>query len=95
MKPLALASTYSPRKTTAAHQSSPIQKSSRKKTAGIRASIASIAGMSQTAEKDTIKVVIRVRPINEREKAGGTAKSVKLCLAVEKNQKIMLDRGQE
>ena len=70
-------------------------KSARKKAAGIRSSIASIAGLRQTAEKDTIKVIIRIRPINEREKAGGKLDKVKLCLAVENNQKIILDRGQE
>ena len=57
------------------------QKSSRKKGAkDIRASIASIAGLSQTASSDTVKVVIRIRPINEREKAGGPGNKVKLCL---------------
>jgi len=40
-------------------------------------------------------VVIRVRPINEREKAGGTEEKVKLCLSVEENKKITLDRGMD
>ena len=76
---------------------SPNQKSSRK-TKGvkdIRASIASIAGVSQSNEKDTVKVVIRIRPINDRERQGGPKDKVKLCLQVEGNQKIILDRGQE
>ena len=42
-----------------------------------------------------MKVVIRVRPINDREKAGGTEEKVKLCLAVEENKKITLDRGMD
>ena len=71
---------------------SPTQKSAKKKAANIRASIASIAG-AHSNDKDTVKVVIRIRPINEREKAGGPANKVKLCLSVEGNQKIILDRG--
>ena len=87
----------SPRKSSAKRspRGSPVMKSARKKAAGIRASIASIAGLSQKSEKDTIKVIIRVRPINDREKAGGKEDKVKLCLAVENNQKIVLDRDQE
>jgi hypothetical protein len=75
---------------------SPAHKSSRKKpgAASIRASIAAISGIGPN-DKDTVKVVIRVRPINEREKAGGPGNKVKLCLSVEGNQKILLDRGQE
>ena len=42
-----------------------------------------------------MKVVIRVRPINERERAGGSLEKVKLCLAVEDNKKITLDRGMD
>lgn len=40
----------------------------------------SMAAISTTAQKDNVKVVIRVRPVNEREKAGGPAEKVKLCL---------------
>lgn len=42
-----------------------------------------------------MKVVIRIRPINDRERQGGPKDKVKLCLQVEGNQKIILDRGQE
>jgi len=56
---------------------------------------ASIAAVSTTAQKDNVKVVIRVRPINEREKAGGSLERVKLCLSVERNEKIILDRGMD
>lgn len=55
----------------------------------------SMAALSTTAQKDNVKVVIRVRPINEREKAGGSLEKVKLCLTVEKNEKIILDRGMD
>lgn len=34
-----------------------------------------------------------MRPINERERAGGPLEKVKQCLAVERNEKIILDRG--
>ena len=54
-----------------------------------------MAALSLTAQKDNVKVVIRVRPINEREKAGGPADKVKLCLAVERNEKVILDRGMD
>ena len=36
---------------------------------------------------------IRVRPINEREKAGGPEEEVKLCLAVEDDKMVILDNG--
>ena len=52
----------------------------------------SMASLSTTAQKDNVKVVIRIRPINEREKNGGTADKVKLCLGVERNEKVILDR---
>ena len=48
---------------------------------------------SQVNKQDNVKVVIRVRPINEREKAGGPASKVDLCLSVERNEEIILDRG--
>lgn len=67
-----------------------LAQSARKKHAPSKASIAAI---STTAQKDNVKVVIRVRPINDREKAGGPIEKVKLCLAVENNEKITLDRG--
>ena len=54
-----------------------------------------MAALSMTAQKDNVKVVIRVRPINEREKAGGPADKVKLCLTVERNEKVILDRGMD
>ena len=52
-----------------------------------------MAALSTTAQKDNVKVVIRVRPINERERAGGSLEKVKQCLFVERNEKIILDRG--
>ena len=55
----------------------------------------SMAAISTTAQKDNVKVVIRVRPVNEREKQGGPVEKVKLCLTVEKNTKIILDRGMD
>lgn len=55
----------------------------------------SIAAISTTAQKDNVKVVIRVRPVNEREKQGGPVDKVKLCLFVENNAKITLDRGMD
>ena len=42
-----------------------------------------MAALSTTAQKDNVKVVIRVRPVVEREKSGGNESKVKLCLAVE------------
>ena len=42
-----------------------------------------------------MKVVIRVRPINDREKGTGSIEKVKLCLAVERNEKVILDRGMD
>lgn len=39
--------------------------------------------------------MIRVRPINDRERAGGPTDKVKLCLAVERNEKLTLDRGMD
>ena len=84
--PMEKLTNMSPRQITVGPMLSPNQKSSRKKGAkDIRASIASIAGLSQTADKDTVKVVIRIRPINDREKAGGPGNKVKLCLQVEGN----------
>ena len=52
-----------------------------------------MAALSTTAQKDNVKVVIRVRPINERERAGAPIDKVKQCLTVERNEKIILDRG--
>ena len=40
-------------------------------------------------------MVIRVRPINEREKGGGPLEKVKQCLVVERNEKLILDRGMD
>ena len=40
-------------------------------------------------------MVIRVRPINERERGGGSLEKVKLCLTVERNEKMILDRGMD
>ena len=54
-----------------------------------------MAALSTTAQKDNVKVVIRVRPINERERGGGPESKVKLCLQVERNEKITLDRGMD
>lgn len=39
--------------------------------------------------------MIRVRPVNDREKGKGPAEKVKLCLAVESNSKVILDRGMD
>ena len=44
-----------------------------------------MAALSTTAQKDNVKVVIRVRPINERERAGAPIDKVKQCLTVERN----------
>jgi len=66
--------------------------SSRKPNSSLRSSL---AAMSMTAQKDNVKVVIRVRPVNEREQAGGSKDKVKLCLVVERNEKITLDKGAE
>ena len=54
-----------------------------------------MAALSTTAQKDNVKVVIRVRPVVEREKSGGNESKVKLCLAVENHQKVTLTRGIE
>ena len=54
-----------------------------------------MAALSVTAQKDNVKVVIRVRPINEREKGGGSLEKVKQCLVVERNEKLILDRGMD
>ena len=54
-----------------------------------------MAALSTTAQKDNVKVVIRVRPINERERGGGSLEKVKLCLTVERNEKMILDRGMD
>lgn len=53
----------------------------------------SLAMLSTTAQKDNVKVVIRVRPVNERERGNGPSDKVKLCLHVERNEEITLDRG--
>ena len=55
----------------------------------------SMEPLSTTAQKDNVKVVIRVRPLNEREKGGGPEEKVKLCLTVEDHKKITLDRGMD
>ena len=60
-----------------------------------KANRTSMASLPVTAQKDNVKVVIRVRPINEREKAGGPAEKVKQCLVVERNEKVILDRGMD
>ena len=60
-----------------------------------KANRTSMAALSVTAQKDNVKVVIRVRPINERERAGGPLEKVKQCLVVEQNEKIILDRGMD
>jgi hypothetical protein len=54
-----------------------------------------MAALSTTAQKDNVKVVIRVRPLNERERAGGPEDKVKLCLTIEDHKKITLDRPQD
>lgn len=71
------------------HRANTISASGRKK------SNRTIAALSTTAQKDNVKVVIRVRPVNERERAGGSIEKVKLCLTVERNEKIILDRGMD
>lgn len=54
-----------------------------------------MAALSVTAQKDNVKVVIRVRPINDREKGAGSLDKVKQCLVVENNEKLILDRGMD
>ena len=36
-----------------------------------------------------------MRPINDRERGSGPVEKVKLCLAVERNEKVTLDRGMD
>ena len=36
-----------------------------------------------------------MRPINDRERGSGPVGKVKLCLAVERNEKVTLDRGMD
>ena len=60
-----------------------------------KANRTSMASLPVTAQKDNVKVVIRVRPVNEREKGGGPAEKVKQCLVVERNEKVILDRGMD
>ena len=80
-------STFEPNPRTSA-----ISQSGKKRGAVARQSM---AALSTTAQKDNVKVVIRVRPINERERAGGSLAKVKQCLTVEKNEKMILDRGMD
>jgi len=60
-----------------------------------KANRTSMAALSVTAQKDNVKVVIRVRPINDREKGAGSLDKVKQCLVVENNEKLILDRGMD
>ena len=71
-------------------------KKSSKNNQSVRASVTSLSASfnaSSSKQQDNVKVVIRVRPVNEREKAGGPASKVDLCMQVERNEEIILDRG--
>ena len=76
-------------------KSNSMSASSNRKANPLRASMVGTFTGSSAPQQDNVKVIIRVRPTNEREKrSGGPGSSkVDLCLAVENTTEIVLDRG--
>lgn len=50
---------------------------------------------SPAMKSDNVLVSIRVRPLNEREKSGGNATNVRLCLNVERKTAINFTHGKD